>query len=81
MAKNIVSCPFCKKEIGYLQHYQNSVVSYEFKLDKKGIAKYGDAEIVTGEDSEWCCPECSHIITFDEDKAVAFLKGKKLSKR
>ena len=73
-------CPYCNKEIGYLENIQECIVTWEFYLDKDGNPCYSLSPIdiePTDDLNEWDCPHCGRIIAYDEEEAACFLKGGK----
>ena len=74
-------CPECGEELTELRNIQSGEKYFIFKLEKsgrmKGYGKYTDDGFEPdGETNDWACPECSHVIATDEEKATDFLKGK-----
>ena len=64
-------CPECKAKIEVLS-YSNEEYG-KFCLDNKGKAFHNPKG---GDGYNYNCPECGHIITFEEEKAIKFLKKK-----
>lgn len=69
-------CPKCNEKIDYLKNYQSgeclcelSILNDEQQYEEKGFQP--DNQV-----NEYECPECSKVLFTDEEKAIAFLKGK-----
>jgi C4-type Zn-finger protein len=75
--KEMVKCPFCKKEIKTLVHLQNGNIYYIMRLDENGDPIYEQDEISVWEAGEWLCPVCEKTLFYNEEDAVNFLKGNK----
>ena len=73
-------CPNCKEKLEHVLEIQETTVRYDAKLTKKGEMKYGKDKEYGGDCVDWGhaeCPECGEVIEdiYDEDDAIAFLKG------
>lgn len=78
----MVKCPFCKHDIDNLQYDSYVKVSQDAYLNGNAM-EYGEmGDYGNHKDESYACPLCLNIITHDDDKAEAFLKGNpvKLSK-
>lgn len=75
-------CPECKAEIESLRHYEKVERCFDFGLDSEEKPDYSNSEIidVEGVDFEWLCPECSELITENEEEAINFLKNEETNK-
>jgi endogenous inhibitor of DNA gyrase (YacG/DUF329 family) len=71
-----VKCPYCESEIDRLMNIQSGVSFYE--MDEQGNYKDLNDFETDGDFNVWACPECRRTITYNEEDAIAFLKGKKI---
>ena len=70
-------CPKCGKEIDYLKNYQPATMVYTLTLDRSGNRSYypGDTFPNNDDDGTYECPECNAELAYNEEDALAFLRG------
>jgi hypothetical protein len=71
-------CPYCGKEIEYLNNVESGTRELTLSLNSRGYADYDSSEsnfIADGNIDNYYCPCCESTICKDEVEAVAFLKG------
>jgi len=66
-------CPRCGEEIDYLRNWQSGET--EYRLFSNGTYE-GEDFVEDNKVNDYECPECSEVLFTDEEKAIAFLKGK-----
>lgn len=64
-------CPDCREEIDYLINVQSGFARWEMNR-KGGYNRVPDFD-VDNNINEWECPECQHVIAYDEESAINFL--------
>ena len=67
---NMPKCPKCEAEIEILS-YSNEEYG-KFRLDNEGHPFHN---VQSGDGYNYNCPECGHIIAFEEEKAIKFLRS------
>lgn len=69
------TCPYCKKEIGYLNAYSEIVQTFELDDNREG--EVNGMDYCDGFE-RFECPECGELIASNERDAIIFLKGEKI---
>lgn len=81
----MVKCPECKKDITSLFYVEDSTNRYIAYIEAKpntAEAYYAELktlhdEVIGSETVHYACCECNKILFYDNDEALAFLKGEK----
>ncbi len=71
-------CPKCGEEISYLRNYVPAIMVYTLTLDRSGNRSYYPGDTIpddSGDDGTYECPECNAKLAYNEDDALAFLRG------
>jgi hypothetical protein len=65
-------CPKCEAEIDHLINVCSAWKLYRFRAD----GSYEHIDDISGDTSEYECPECHEVLFVDELEAQKFLKAK-----
>lgn len=73
-------CPKCGEPVDHLRNYSSATIVYDVSLDGDYL-QYDQDDVISGEDGDYDCPSCGIELAYNEEEALAFMKGEGISQK